>query len=233
MNTYSRPQIQSARNIQLKSTISAIAFGLISLSIAPGFAETIETPSIPGVAAPTCAEGSQVALNACSAQWSRTADFFRSLIYEELFWRVSEPAQTQLLTTEQAWNSFRETYCLELSEGVRGGSMYPLVYHSCRARVTNDRIADLQRLSDPESSTKTAMQRLSTLINQSNLNNAPSQRLWRRYQTLHCQFEEASDRSEMNAQSPSTPSAIQQIKSCHGRLAIARIRQVEVMQFHQ
>lgn len=216
----------------MKHCFSAIA--IATLAATPVAAETIATSRVPGVAPPACAEENQIALNACAVQWSRTADFLRSLIYEELFWQVSEQAQAQMITTEQAWNSFRDVFCQEVSDAVRGGSIYPLVHHTCRARIANDRTADLQRLSTAEIPLNGATQQLNSLLNQSGLSNSSSQRLWQRYQELHCQFEmtRLAERSSFSNQ-PSEQHSTQPLEECHQRLAGARIRQVEMINVNQ
>ncbi len=221
-----------ARFASIKYCFSAIS--IAALAATPVSAETIATSSFPGVAPPACAEETQIALNSCAVQWSRTADFLESLIYEELFWQVSEQAQAQMITAEEAWNSFRDVFCQELSDTVRGGSIYPLVYHDCRARVANDRIADLQRLSNSEMPLDGAIQRLTMLLNQSDLSNSNSQRLWQRYEELHCQFEmtRLAEQSSLSSQS-SEQRSTQPLEECRERLAGARIRQVERMNFNR
>jgi uncharacterized protein YecT (DUF1311 family) len=236
LNSISKPytSIFVTRFELLRHCFTAIALYLPTLAVTSVSAETIATSRVPGVAPPACAEETQIALNSCAVQWSRTADFLRSLVYEELFWRVSEQTQAQLITTEQAWNSFRDVHCQEASEGVRGGSIYPLVYHTCRARVANDRIADLQRLSNSEITLSGAAQRLNSLLNQSGLSNNNAQRLWQRYQELHCQFEmtRLAQQSPLSSQ-PSGQRSMQPLEECRQRLAGARIRQVEMMNFNR
>ena len=121
-----------------------IAIGLSCIAIAPVSSETIANSKQFGVAPPACEGEAQLYLNICASRWAKTADFLRSLIYEEVYRRIPEARQSQIKAVEKTWNSYRDIHCQELSAPFREGSIYPLLYFSCRARVTNSRIADLQ-----------------------------------------------------------------------------------------
>ncbi len=206
--------------IRMKTILNslAIALGLSCIAIAPTSAETISQSHTFGVAAPACAEQNQQALNRCAFNWSKTAEFLRSLIYADIYSQLNEPRQAQLKVIEQNWNSYRDTHCHELSEPFRGGSIYPLIYQSCRARVTNDRIADLQGKSFSQLTTDTTTQRLNMLLNQEKMKNSSGQRQWQSYETLHCQFE--------SVRFPEQP---HNVKQCRDRLAESRLRELEFM----
>jgi uncharacterized protein YecT (DUF1311 family) len=187
----------------------------IALCLAqPVAADTIAAARQPGVAPPACDGETQIALNRCAGQWARTADFLRSLVYEELYWRLEEPMQSQLSAIEATWNNFRDSHCQETSAPFREGSIYPLIYHSCRAKVTNDRIADLQALSEPDLETEDAAIRLRELAASLDLTNHLSQRQWSQYQTAHCRFE--------SQRFPEQPA-----EQCRDRLNARRIRQLQ------
>jgi uncharacterized protein YecT (DUF1311 family) len=190
---------------------------LMGLSaIAPVMAETIGSSKVPGIAPPACEEETQMALNRCAARWARATDFLRSLVYEEVYQQLTEVQQSQLNTIEQTWYTFRDAHCNAWSEPFRDGSIYALIYQSCRARVTNDRIADLQGLGNAEILPET-LQRLTTIVNE--LSASSGQRSWERYQKLHCQFE---------ATRFPVP---QQVEQCNLRLSATRLRQIEEMQW--
>jgi uncharacterized protein YecT (DUF1311 family) len=193
----------------------AIALGISCMAVS---AETIAKSQIFGVAAPACAEQSQLALNRCAVNWSKTSNFLRSLIYDELYGRLTAPMQSQLVAIEQSWNSYRDTHCKELSAPFRTGSIYPLLYHSCKARATNDRIADLQGKGSSQLTPDATTQGLAKILNQGNLKNSTGQVQWLRYQALQCQFE--SSLFTENAQSA---------KQCRDRLAASRLRELESM----
>ena len=130
----------------------------------------------------------------------------------------TEPRKIQLKAIEQTWTSYRETHCQELTEPFRKGSIYALLYHSCFARVANDRIADLQGQNNSQLTPDVTIQRLSKILSQANLSNSSGQRQWQTYQAQHCQFESLR----------STEQAPQLVKQCRDRLAESRLRELEV-----
>ena len=195
-----------------------IAFGLSCIAIAPVSSKAIADSSHFGVALLACEGYNQLALNICASRWAKTADFLRSLIYEEIYSQIPEARKSQLKAIEQTWTSYRDIHCQELSAPFRGGSIYALLKLSCRARVTNDRIADLQGKNNFQLTTDVTTQRLAKILNQPKLKNSSGQRQWLLYQAQHCQFE--SLRSTEPAKS---------VKQCRDRLAEGRLRQIEAM----
>jgi uncharacterized protein YecT (DUF1311 family) len=204
----------------MKTVFSAflISLGASCIVSAPVYAQTVAQSEIYGVAAPACESQTQLALNFCAARWSKTADFLRSLVYEDIARNLrTETRKIQLKAIEQTWTSYRETHCQELTEPFRKGSIYGLLYHSCFARVANDRIADLQGQNNSQLTPDVTIQRLSKILNQANLSNSSGQRQWQTYQAQHCQFESLR----------STEQAPQSVKQCRDRLAESRLRELE------
>ena len=195
-----------------------IAFGLSCIALSPVLSKAIANSSQFGVAPPACEGETQLALNICASRWAKTADFLRSLIYEEIYSQIPEARKSQLKAIEQTWTSYRDIHCQELSAPFRDGSIYALLNLSCRARVTNDRIADLQGKNNFQLTTDVTTQRLAKILNQPKLKNSSGQRQWLLYQAQHCQFE--SLRSTEPAKS---------LKQCRDRLAEGRLRQIEAM----
>lgn len=195
-----------------------ITFGLSCLAIAPVAAETLAQSQIFGVAAPACEAQTQMALNICASRWAKTANFLRSLIYEETYSQQSEAGRIQLKAIEQNWTSYRDTHCQELSAPFRKGSIYPLLYLSCQARVTNDRIADLQGTNRSQLSPDIIIQRLATILKQEKLQNSAGQRQWQVYQAQQCQFESLRFSEES-----------QTARQCRYRLAESRLRELELL----
>ncbi len=56
-----------------------------------------------------------------------------------------------LREAQRAWITFRDQHCAYEGYEARGGSMESLLYHGCRARLTQERIKQLQpaSLEDP------------------------------------------------------------------------------------
>lgn len=192
----------------------AVGSGL-GLFIPPALAET---PDLPGVARPYCADQTQLGLNICAAEWAHTAEFLRSQITANLAQQLPTDLQTQLAITDAIWVTFRDQHCQAVSWPLLGGSAYPLVYNSCYAKITNDRIADLQTWGSPTLAPLLATARLHTLLNDSDLTTEEInlQARWIDYQTQHCQFERQR-----------WPDHPQQANQCHQRLTTTRIRQLE------
>ena len=195
--------------------VSFVAIAPISAQVTP---QTVGQSQIFGVAAPACEAQTQLALNFCASRWAKTADFLRSLVYEDVSRSFPEVRKTQLMAIEQTWNSYRDAHCQELSEPFRKGSIYPLLYHSCRARVTNDRIADLQGTRNYQLTPDATSQRLNKILNQDNLKNSAGQRQWQLYQVQHCQFESSRSTEQL-----------QTVKQCRDRLAEGRLLELESM----
>ncbi len=55
-------------------------------------------------------------------------------------------AARRLLEAQRAWITFRDAHCTVESYQARGGSMEPLLYNSCRAHLTRQRVAQLHAL---------------------------------------------------------------------------------------
>ena len=57
--------------------------------------------------------------------------------------RVS--GETKLREAQRAWITFRDAHCTMVGYEARGGSLEPMLYNGCRARVTRERIEQLRR----------------------------------------------------------------------------------------
>ncbi len=188
------------------------------MAIAPVLAETIGNSKQFGVAPPACEKEAQIYLNICASRWAKTADFLRSLIYDEVYTQIPKARKSQLKAIEKTWNSYRDIHCQELSAPFQKGSIYPLLYLSCRARVTNDRIADLQGTNNSQLTPDVTTQRLAEILKHEEMKNSSGQRQWLQYQAQHCQFE-----------SLNTIETLRSVKQCRDRLAEGRLHELEAM----
>jgi uncharacterized protein YecT (DUF1311 family) len=195
-----------------------LALALSCLAIAPVSSQTIANSKQFGVAPPACEGEAQLYLNICASRWAKTADFLRSLIYDEVNIRIPEARKVQLKAIEQTWTSYRDIHCEELSAPFREGSIYALLYFSCRARVTNDRIADLQGTNISKITSDTTIQRLAKILKHEKMENSAGQRQWLQYQAKQCQFESSSSIESSRS-----------VKQCRDRLAEGRLLELEAM----
>ncbi|WP_103670559.1 lysozyme inhibitor LprI family protein [Pseudanabaena sp. BC1403] len=195
-----------------------IALGLTCIAIAPASSETIANSKQFGIAPPACERETQLYLNICASRWAKTADFLRSLIYDEVYSQIPESRQSQLKAVEKTWNSYRDAHCQELSAPFQKGSIYPLLYLSCRARVTNDRIADLQGTNFSQITSDVTTQRLAKILNHEKMKNSVGQRQWLQYQAQQCQFESLGFIETSRS-----------AKQCRDRLAEGRLLELEAM----
>jgi hypothetical protein len=196
----------------------ALGMGIAIVPLGAASATSVYVPehTIPGVAKPYCPNQSQLGLNTCAYQWSFTTEFLRAMIMADLSQQLAPDLRTKLSEIDQVWNTFRDNYCEELSEPIQGGSAYPMVFNNCLAKMTNDRIADLQGWGEPEQDAARARYRLRALIESLELPPINAQQQWEQYQTQHCQFEglRFADRPD-------------QVELCRQRLLASRIRQLE------
>jgi len=58
--------------------------------------------------------------------------------------------EAKLREAQRAWIVFRDAHCtVEGYDQARGGSMEPMVYDGCRARLTRERIRQLTEIDEP------------------------------------------------------------------------------------
>lgn len=62
---------------------------------------------------------------------------------------VQRGAEEQLRNGQRAWVTFRDATCAAEGYGFHGGSAEPMIIYSCRARLTQQRAADLWLMSEP------------------------------------------------------------------------------------
>lgn len=90
--------------------------------------------------------GNQLQINQCAVRDFEAADRRLNVLYKTL--KRSMPASKQkLLQNEQgAWLMTRDSTCeKEANDEAEGGSMWPMLYHSCRAHATQARIKILKQ----------------------------------------------------------------------------------------
>jgi uncharacterized protein YecT (DUF1311 family) len=100
---------------------------------------------------PCPGDGTQFELNRCAARARDKADAELNKAYRELMNGTTGPERAKLRDAQLAWIKFRDAQCDYESVGNKGGSIYPMVYSFCLAKMTNARVKQLQEIIDENS----------------------------------------------------------------------------------
>ena len=97
--------------------------------------------------APDCAGvGDQISINECEATNFNKAESMLERTYGTLLSSLDSEHRDLLKAAQSAWVSFRDASCaLEASQALHG-SMYDMLFESCRTAVTNSRSKELNDL---------------------------------------------------------------------------------------
>ncbi len=94
-----------------------------------------------------CSEvGTQFELNRCAARARDKADAELNKVYRQLIKDAGGTERVKLRTAQLAWLKFRDTQCDYETVGNKGGSIYPMVYSFCLAKVTTARTKQFQEI---------------------------------------------------------------------------------------
>ena len=88
-------------------------------------------------------EAADIELNAIWPAARKANATFAEYLPENL--KADEKA---LLEAQRAWIKFRDAHCASIALPNVGGTIYPLIYNSCRADVTRQRTEQLRELVD-------------------------------------------------------------------------------------
>jgi uncharacterized protein YecT (DUF1311 family) len=103
----------------------------------------------------------QMELNLCAQNRAESADKKLNNTYQILQRRLvidlrqgntaqinlAKTRYQKLVNAQNAWIKFRDTNCEYERSNFEGGSIAPMIYHDCVAKVTDRRTADLQEYS--------------------------------------------------------------------------------------
>jgi uncharacterized protein YecT (DUF1311 family) len=95
---------------------------------------------------PCPGSNTQFELNRCAARARDKADAELNKVYRELMKDAGATERAKLRAAQLAWIKFRDAHCDYTSVGNKGGSIYPMVYSFCLAKVTNDRGKQLREI---------------------------------------------------------------------------------------
>ena len=83
--------------------------------------------------------------NVCSSQEFQAADKKLNQVYQQLQPKLNSKQKQRLIVAQRSWLKFRDETCDYEMGQFEGGSVAPSTYGYCRARVTKERIKDLER----------------------------------------------------------------------------------------
>ncbi|MEP0915191.1 lysozyme inhibitor LprI family protein [Leptolyngbya sp. DQ-M1] len=87
---------------------------------------------------------SQFDLNFCAAERVKTAEQQLNQAYQRAIAKFKgTPQEAQLIAAQSAWTKFRDADCAFVRDRFKGGSMAPMVYSSCIARLSQQRRQEL------------------------------------------------------------------------------------------
>ncbi|HEX8129648.1 MAG TPA: lysozyme inhibitor LprI family protein [Pyrinomonadaceae bacterium] len=95
--------------------------------------------------------GNQHELNRCAARARDQADAELNKVYRELLKDTGTTERAKLRSAQLAWIKFRDAHCDYESVGNKGGSIYPMVYSFCLAKLTTARVKQLQEILQEQS----------------------------------------------------------------------------------
>ena len=85
-----------------------------------------------------------VDMNMCSSQEFQAADKKLNQVYQQLQPKLNSKQKQRLIVAQRSWLKFRDETCDYESGHFEGGSVAPSIYGYCRARVTKERVKDLE-----------------------------------------------------------------------------------------
>jgi uncharacterized protein YecT (DUF1311 family) len=88
-------------------------------------------------------------MNMCSSQEFQAADRKLNQVYQQLQSKINSKQNKRLIVAQRSWLKFRDETCdYEMGQGTLAASTYGY----CRARVTKERVKDLERYLEQASS---------------------------------------------------------------------------------
>ncbi|MEG4245648.1 lysozyme inhibitor LprI family protein [Microcoleus sp. MON2_D6] len=83
--------------------------------------------------------------NACSSQEFQAADRKLNQVYKQLQPKLNSKQKQRLIVAQRSWLKFRDESCNYEMGQFEGGTLAASTYGYCRARVTQERVKDLER----------------------------------------------------------------------------------------
>lgn len=86
----------------------------------------------------------QAELNEESAKAWNKADDALNATYKQLLGKLDDEGKKKLQAAQRAWIKFRDAECESQADEYRGGSILPLIYHTCAKDLTEARTTQLK-----------------------------------------------------------------------------------------
>jgi uncharacterized protein YecT (DUF1311 family) len=128
------------------STIWA-TFTAILLFLAAGFLLPSQASNNRGqiVQQPNCkSPQTTVDMNICSTQEFKAADTKLNQLYQQILPKINSKQKQRLTVAQRTWVKFRDETCNYSAGHFEGGTLAVPIYVSCKAKVTQDRVKDLE-----------------------------------------------------------------------------------------
>jgi uncharacterized protein YecT (DUF1311 family) len=128
--------------IAMRYSSIAIALAVFVSAPAPALAAPPPTPTREDCGA----QQNQTEMTACFGRDLQRADDRLNAAYaKRLDGMRDDPDGLKLLrAAERSWVEFREKTCVFQAHGEEGGSVYPTIVATCRIKMTEERIKDIQ-----------------------------------------------------------------------------------------
>jgi len=131
----------------LKNSTISVKFAASLLLLTAGFLLPSKASNIPVqvVQQPNCKSPQTTRdMNFCSSQEFQAADRKLNQVYQQLQANISSRQKQRLTAAQATWIAFRDQNCDYAKGQFEGGSVAASTYGYCRARVTQERIKDLE-----------------------------------------------------------------------------------------
>lgn len=92
----------------------------------------------------------QTDMNICATQDFKHSDTLLNQAYKLKMSQLNADQQKKLKVAQRSWIAFRDSDCDFQSSGVEGGSVQPMVYAQCLQAKTEQRTAELTKMSHCE-----------------------------------------------------------------------------------
>ncbi len=131
----------------MKNSIIWATFTASSLLLAAGFLLPSQASNnrVQIAQQPNCkSPQTTLEMNMCSTQEFKAADSKLNQLYQQLLPKINSKQQQRLTAAQRTWIKFRDETCDYEAGHFEGGTLAAPTYVYCKARVTQERVKDLE-----------------------------------------------------------------------------------------